>query len=103
MNALPWTIYISFAGAALALAVGRRSAAAARVVALVAALLGFAATLFAAVNFTPASALQTLVDVPWISEYGIRYHLAVDGISLTLLVLTGLAATTGVLFSWNVE
>ncbi len=33
---------------------------------------------------------------------GIHYHLAADGISLTLLVLTGLAATAGVLFSWNI-
>jgi NADH-quinone oxidoreductase subunit M len=33
---------------------------------------------------------------------GVRYHLAADGISLTLLVLTGLASTAGVLFSWNV-
>ena len=32
-----------------------------------------------------------------------RYHLAVDGISLTLLVLTGLVATAGVLITWNVE
>ena len=34
---------------------------------------------------------------------GVRFHLAVDGISLTLLVLTGIAATAGVLFSWNIE
>jgi NADH-quinone oxidoreductase subunit M len=33
---------------------------------------------------------------------GTHYHLAADGISLTLLVLTGLAATAGVLFSWNI-
>jgi len=34
---------------------------------------------------------------------GINYHLAADGISLTLVVLTGLAATAGVLFSWNIS
>src|SRR5205085_3527241 len=56
----------------------------------------------AATGFVPAAGLQELVNAPWIPEFGIRYHLAADGISLTLLVLTGLAATAGVLFSWNV-
>ncbi|HJT46303.1 MAG TPA: NADH-quinone oxidoreductase subunit M, partial [Chthoniobacterales bacterium] len=30
------------------------------------------------------------------------YHLAIDGISLTLLLVTGLAAISAILFSWNV-
>src|SRR3954471_24202509 len=103
MNALPCTIYVSFAGALLALVAGRRSPGAARVVALLTALTGWGITLGAALHFVPAAGVQTLVDVPWIAELGIRYHLAVDGISLTLLVLTGLAATAGVLFSWKIE
>jgi NADH-quinone oxidoreductase subunit M len=103
MNALPWTIYFSFAGAALALVAGTRSAALVRRVALVTALAGFAAALLAASRFVPTKGLQTIVDLPWIAQLGIRYHLAADGISLTLIVLTGLAATAGVLFSWNIE
>ena len=42
-------------------------------------------------------------DVPWIPSLGIHYHLAADGISLTLVLLTGLAAVAGILFSWNIE
>ena len=105
MNALPWTIYVSFLGAFLALIAGSRSAAAARIVALVAAITSFGLALIAAATFEPTRGLQSLIDVPWISELnlGIRYHLAVDGISLTLVVLTGLAATVGILFSWNIE
>jgi NADH-quinone oxidoreductase subunit M len=103
MNLLPWTIYVSFAGALLALVAGARSAAAARGIALVTTLAGFAAALVAAAGFTPGPQLQTLVNQTWIIELGIRYHLAVDGISLTLIVLTGLAATAGVLFSWNIN
>lgn len=102
MNALPWTIYLSFAGAALALVAGSRSAAAARMIALVTAVAGFAAALLAASGFVPGPGLQTIANVEWIPEYGIRYHLAADGISLTLVILTGLAATAGVLFSWNI-
>jgi len=103
MNALAFTIYISFGGALLALAAGTRSVAAARWIALGTAATGWLVTLYAAANFLPGPGLQTLVNVAWIPEFGIRYHLAADGISLTLMVLTGLAATAGVLFSWNIE
>ncbi|MBX3738035.1 MAG: NADH-quinone oxidoreductase subunit M [Candidatus Didemnitutus sp.] len=103
MNALPCTIYVSFAGAALALLAGARSAQLARIVALVTALTAFGLALWAGAHFTPTNSLQTLVDAPWIAELGVRYHLAADGISMTLMVLTGLAATVGVLFSWNIE
>lgn len=102
MNALPWTIYLSFLGALAALVAGARSATAARVVALVAALASFGVALMAAAGFTPTESLKTIVDLPWITQLGIRYHLAADGISLTLVVLTGLAATAGILFSWNI-
>jgi len=103
MNALPCTIYVSFVGALLALAAGSRSAGAARLVALLTALTAWGITLAAALDFVPAAGLRDLVNMPWVPEFGIRYHLAVDGISLTLLVLTGLAATAGVLFSWNIK
>jgi NADH-quinone oxidoreductase subunit M len=102
MTALPWTIYLSFAGALLALAAGGRSAAAARWIALLTAVGGTLAGLVAAMAFRPAPGLETIVNVPWIAELGIRYHLAADGISLALVILTGLAATAGVLFSWNI-
>ena len=102
MNALPCTIYVSFLGALLALVAGVRSAAAARWIALVTAVAGCALTLFAAATFTPTAGVQTLVDVSWIPQLGIRYQLGADGISLTLVVLTGIAATAGILFSWNV-
>jgi NADH-quinone oxidoreductase subunit M len=42
-------------------------------------------------------------DREWIRNLGIRFHLAADGLSLTLLLLTGITAVAGVLFSWNVE
>jgi NADH-quinone oxidoreductase subunit M len=103
MNALPCTIYVSFLGAFLALVAGARSARVARWIALLTAATAWGLTLYAARSFAPGPGLQTLVDTVWIKELGIHYHLAVDGISLTLLVLTGLAATAGILFSWNIE
>ena len=47
--------------------------------------------------------MHTLIRVPWIPSLGIEYHLADDGISLTLVLLTGIIAITGILFSWNIE
>ncbi len=103
MSLLPWTIYLSFAGALAALLAGSRSAAAARWTALLTAASTLVVTLVAACQFAPAATAVSLVDLPWIPQIGARYTLSADGISLTLLVLTGLAATAGILFSWNIE
>jgi len=47
--------------------------------------------------------LVQLVNIPWVTDLGIHFHLAADGVSITLVLLTGIAAVAGVLFSWNVE
>jgi NADH-quinone oxidoreductase subunit M len=99
---LPCTIYLSFLGAVGLLLLPSGSARAARSAALVVAVLGFACCLAAAVNFK-AGVIQTLTRFLWIRALGIEYHLAVDGISLTLVLLTGIAAIAGILFSWNIE
>ena len=44
-----------------------------------------------------------LVDLPWVPSMGIHFLLAADGISRVLVLLTGMAAVAGVLFSWNIE
>jgi NADH-quinone oxidoreductase subunit M len=100
---LAWTIYISFAGAALVALIPEEKPGVSRVTALTAAILGFLTTLAAIANGEATGALQDVVNVPWISAIGARYHLAADGISVVLLLLTGIAAISGVLFSWNIE
>ena len=99
---LAWTIYISFLGAAALLLLPKGNARAARAVALLAAVLGFIIALAGTLHANPGS-LQTIVKVPWVPALGIEYHLAADGISLALVLLTGLAAIAGILFSWNIE
>src|SRR5213076_2947968 len=44
----------------------------------------------------------TIVQVPWVPALGMNYHLAVDGISLTLVLVTSITAVSSVLFSWDV-
>jgi NADH-quinone oxidoreductase subunit M len=99
---LAWTIYVSFLGAAALMLTPKASARAARVIALLTAVAGFAIAAIGTWRFTPGEIL-TVTRVPWVPSLGIEYHLAADGISLTLLLLTGIVAIAGVLFSWNVE
>jgi NADH-quinone oxidoreductase subunit M len=96
---LPWTIYISFLGATVLLFLPRANVRAARWVALGTAVLGLVTAVGGALQVGPE--LRTLVRIEWIPWLGIEYHLGADGISLTLVVLTGLASVAGVLFSWN--
>src|SRR5205085_6714809 len=44
----------------------------------------------------------TIVRVPWVPALGMNYHLAVDGISVTLVLVTAITALSAVLFSWDV-
>ena len=99
---LAWTIYISFLGAAGLLLLPRGSVGAARILALLTAIAGFAITLTVFVQHRTGEML-TITRVPWVPSLGIEYHLAADGISLTLLLLTGIIAITGILFSWDIE
>src|SRR5664280_2906461 len=99
---LAWTIYISFLGAAAMLLLPRGSTASARILALLTAVAGFAIALTAFLQHRTGEML-TVTRVPWIPSLGIEYHLAADGISLTLVLLTGIIAITGILFSWDID
>jgi len=39
----------------------------------------------------------------WIEQIGVSYHVGVDGMSLPLVLLTGIVMFTGVLISWGVD
>ena len=97
---IAWTIYITFAGAIGALVLPR---AFARWTALVTAVAGFAVSLVTFFRHDVDLAhFTTIVRVPWVPALGMNYHLALDGISLTLVLVTGIAAISAVLFSWDV-
>src|SRR5512134_3687362 len=100
---LAWTIYISFLGVLVLMLLPRDDARSARGVALITAIAGFAVALFGAMQQGNPGEIVTITKCSWIPSLGANYHLAADGISLTLVVLTGLAAIAGILFSWNIE
>ena len=106
---LAWTIYISFLGVLVLMLLPKGNAAAARAVALLTAALGLVIGLVGVAQYKSSLAVPgsekiiTIANAEWVSSLGIKYHLAADGISLTLVLLTGLAAVAGILFSWNIE
>ena len=99
---LAWTIYISFLGVPALLLLPKSSVRAPRILALLIAIAGFGVT---AAEFAQqrSGELVTVARTPWVPSLGVEYYLAADGISLTLLLLTGIVAIAGILFSWNIE
>jgi NADH-quinone oxidoreductase subunit M len=73
-----------------------------RKVALIVSLLVFAETLLLWAEFDPTSAdFQFVERAEWIPAFGIGYALGVDGISLLLVVMTGLLTPIALLASWE--
>src|SRR2546421_7962710 len=98
---IAWTIYLTFGGGVLVLVLPR---AFARWVALFATIAGLAlgAIVFVGTPIADLAHFTTIVRVPWVPALGMNYHLALDGISLTLVLVTGIAAISAILFSWDV-
>lgn len=51
--------------------------------------------------YSAQTSFQFEQNIPWIAAPAIRYHVGVDGLSMWLVVLTGLLAPLGVLVSWR--
>lgn len=67
------------------------------------ALATFAISLLLPIRFRSTASLQFETDVPWIEAFdlGIRYHVAVDGVSLWLVVLTAFLVPVSIIASWR--
>lgn len=89
-------------GAVAALIAPRRSASAARVVALLASLAAFALSVVVAVRFVPgAMGYQFVESATWIPRFGAGYVLGVDGVALTLVLLTTVLVPLLLLAGWR--
>src|SRR5215813_6043156 len=99
---IAWTIYITFGGAVLSLLLPRGLA---RWIALLATIGGLAlgTIVFVGTPIADLAHFTTIVSVPWVPALGMNYHLALDGVSLTMVLVTGISAVSTVLFSWDVE
>lgn len=99
MNLLDLVLALPLVGFFAVLAVPRRRPDAARWTALAFALVTFLASVGLAVGFRTGEGEQFVTDLPWIAAPAIRYHVALDGISLWLVLLSTLLAPLCVLIS----
>lgn len=105
---LPWLILIPFVGGMLCWASERISENWPRIIAVVAmaAMLIISLLLWAQGNYgllQPAGLPQWQSEyrIAWIPRFGIAFHLALDGLSLLMVVLTGLLGLMASLCSWK--
>src|SRR5580765_866857 len=100
-------VFLPLVGAVLVMLAGGRGdrpkrEGTVRAMALAVSLVAFAATLLLWWRFNPADAgFQFVEQRVWRPQFGISYHLGVDGISLFLIVLTGVLTPLSLLTSWE--
>jgi NADH-quinone oxidoreductase subunit M len=103
-NILSLAIWIPVAFGVLLLAVGRQeNPTAARWIALIGAILGFAVTIPLMTQFdSTTAAMQFVEHAAWIERFNVFYHLGVDGISMWFVPLTAFITIIVVLAGWEV-
>jgi NADH-quinone oxidoreductase subunit M len=100
LSVITWSPFI---GALLIMFTARRSPLAVRLIALVAALVPAVLSVFVFVEYDrEAAGFQFYEKVPLMPPLGINYELAVDGMSLLMVLLTSIIIFAGVFASWTV-
>ncbi|WP_242674956.1 complex I subunit 4 family protein [Niastella populi] len=98
-------IVVLLAGGVLCWLVAQRNQLICRWIALIAVVTAFSIPLGWYLRFKPVvtAGNNWLIDYQanWIPAYGISFHLAMDGLSFVLILLTFLLGTLAVLCSWN--
>ncbi|HEX5464712.1 MAG TPA: NADH-quinone oxidoreductase subunit M [Burkholderiales bacterium] len=80
-----------------------RNAGAARIIALVGAVLGFLVTIPLYTQFNlHQHGMQFVEFTPWIQTFNINYHLGIDGLSLLLILLNSFTTVLVVIAGWKV-
>ena len=100
---LTWLTFLPALGAAVVILLPRRGRAP-QVFTLLLTLLLFAMALHlpAHYDYHQQHGFQYELNLPWIGNPNIHYHVGVDGLSMWLVVLVSFLAPLGVLISWRV-
>ena len=102
MTLLDIVLFLPLAGFLILLAINRDNHRAIRSTALLISLAVFAGSLgFVGNPPTSMVSQRFLTDISWISSPDIRYHVALDGISLWLVLLSTLLTPVSILVSWE--
>ncbi|HVM13456.1 MAG TPA: NADH-quinone oxidoreductase subunit M [Egibacteraceae bacterium] len=105
--AISVTVFLPLAGAAIILLIPKRSEEAAKPVAVIVSLIGFALSLAILAGYYlgdvrgAGDPLAFQVNVPWITAIGANYHVGIDGISLPLFVLSYLLTFLCAIYAYH--
>jgi len=94
-------LFSPLVGALIIMALPKEKHLAIKLVAAVFAFISMALSIYVFFAYDQAAGgMQFEEQMQWIPSLGISYHLGADGISLPLLLLTGVVTFCGVLVSW---
>ena len=98
-------IFIPLLGMVAVLLLPRESEELVKRVTLLFTLIPLALAVYLFISYDRSTAgTQYVTDVPWIDAFNIQYHVGIDGLSVTLLLLTALLGPICVIASWrNIE
>src|SRR5215468_7345288 len=103
-NILTIVTFAPAAGAVLLLFFNRENARSIRAFALIVTIVTFVLSLHLVSHFDLSNPdFQFVINVPWVPAYGISYAMAIDGISVFLIVLATLLRPLAVLASWSIH
>jgi len=100
---LTWLILLPWLGALLLASLPNTRPGVIRALALAYSLSTLVLGLIAWWRFDPAGGYQFVERYTWVPSLSISYHLGLDGLSLLLVLLTGLVAPAALLASWGVS
>src|SRR4051794_23229859 len=104
MHVLSLITWLPFAGSIVIMFTPKENKLAARVLAAVFSGAAFAVSIWLWSNFnTSVADFQFIEKMSWIPTFGIHYFMAVDGLSLPLIVLTTFLTLLAVIGSFHIE
>jgi NADH-quinone oxidoreductase subunit M len=104
IDILSFLVFAPALAALVVLLIPAEQKAVARIVALAASTVigGVAAAVFFAYN-TAAPGFQMVLQTEWFELLGASWHVGIDGISASMVLLTGLLSPLAILISWEIE
>jgi len=100
---LSWITFMPLIGAAGVALLGKQNDRGIKFIALLASLASLAMTLSVWSRFDPTAGIAFEDQRAWIPILNVQYHLGVDGLSITMLLLTAIITPLAMLAHWKQE
>ena len=103
-NLLSLAIFLPTLGAIAIMLLDKKAVETMRMVAFATTAVTFALTLAIWSQFdTSIGTMQMEISIPWVPSWNINYQLGIDGLSLPLVVLTGLISMLSCMAAWSIK